>query len=172
MMHKCLFSIFALTGIAAACPDVYFIRHGEKPGDGGKGLSADGLERAQCIRDVFGAHSDYDIGYILAQRPKKNGKRARPYETVKPLAEDLGIEVDTSCDRDDPACVKEAVESYEGGGNILICWEHHRMTDLAEELGFEDAPLYPDDRYDLIWTDPYPYTRFADISSENCPGLD
>lgn len=119
-----------------------------------------------------------------------DGKRARPFQTVKPLADDLGIIVDTSCGRDDPECVSDVIENYEGGGNILVCWEHHRMTDLAEELGYEDAPFYPDDRlvycahqlhsilaylrsrYDLIWTDPFPYTRFMDIASEECPGLD
>lgn len=71
-MHKLFYALFALAGLAAACPDVYFIRHGEKPRDGGTGLSADGFERAQCIRQVFGAHSEYDIGYIIAQKPKKS----------------------------------------------------------------------------------------------------
>lgn len=74
------------------------------------------------------------------------GKRNRPYETVRPLAEDLGLKVDISCKRDDAECVKDAVDDYDGEGNILICWEHHRMTDLVEELGFDDAPHYPDDR--------------------------
>ncbi|KAJ5622637.1 hypothetical protein N7528_005869 [Penicillium herquei] len=171
-MHSILLSLLALSGLSIARPDVYFIRHGEKPRNGGIGLSDDGLERAECIRDIFGDHSDYNIGYIMAQKPKKSGKRNRPYETVKPLAEDLGIKVDISCKRDDSECVKDTIDDYEGEGNILICWEHHRMTDLVEELGYEDAPEYPDDRYDLIWTDPYPYTDITEIVSEKCPGLD
>jgi len=48
------------------------------------------------------------------------GARIRPYQTVVPLAADLGLTVDTSCDRDDPACVKKKVKNYEGKGNILI----------------------------------------------------
>lgn len=48
------------------------------------------------------------------------GKRERPYDTVLPLAGDLGLEVDTSCDRDDEDCVKEAVKNYNGSGNVLI----------------------------------------------------
>ncbi|KAJ6015160.1 hypothetical protein N7540_009751 [Penicillium herquei] len=198
-MHSILLSFLALSGLSIARPDVYFIRHGEKPNNGGIGLSDDGLERAECIRDIFGDHSDYNIGYIMAQKPKKRnesllfaswqlwniapfaaeltdvslgGKRNRPYETVKPLAEDLGIKVDISCKRDDSECVKNTIDDYDGEGNILICWEHHRMTDLVEELGYEDAPNYPDDRYDLIWTDPYPYTDITEIISEKCPGLD
>lgn len=75
-----------------------------------------------------------------------DGKRARPLDTVKPLAEDLGLKVDTSCDRDDPDCVKKVVDDYDGEGNILICWEHDTLTDILETLGVKDAPSYPDDR--------------------------
>ena len=66
------------------------------------------------------------------------------------MAEDLGLTVDTSCDRDDPECVKDAVEGYSGDGNILICWEHDALTDIVKELGDKDAPDYPDDRYAII----------------------
>lgn len=59
-----------LVHAAMAHPAIYFIRHGEKPKDGGDGLSAKGLERAQCLRQVFGAGSGYNIGLIMAQRPK------------------------------------------------------------------------------------------------------
>lgn len=43
----------------AAKRTVYLIRHGEKPADGGDGLNAQGLQRAQCLRDVFGSSSSY-----------------------------------------------------------------------------------------------------------------
>jgi hypothetical protein len=49
---------------------VYLIRQGEKPSDGGVGLSPAGSERAQCLRGVFSASSSYNIGYIMAQTPK------------------------------------------------------------------------------------------------------
>ena len=49
---------------------VYLIRHGEKPSDGGNGLSQQGEERAQCLTNVFGPNSGYDIGYIMAQAYK------------------------------------------------------------------------------------------------------
>jgi hypothetical protein len=39
---------------------------------------------------------------------------------VLPLSQDLGLPVDTSCDRDDADCVAEVVNSYTGSGNILI----------------------------------------------------
>ncbi|KAL4928175.1 putative phosphoglycerate mutase family protein [Aspergillus undulatus] len=173
-MYSQLFSVafLAVSTLVAADPTVYLIRHGEKPDDGGTGLSAEGEDRAQCVRQVFGASSEYNIGYIMAMTPKDNGKRNRPYLTVKPLADDLGLEVDTSCDRDDPECVKDAVDDYDGDQNILICWEHDALTDIIEELGADDAPEYPSDSYDLIWTDPAPYTEIISETSEQCPGLD
>ncbi|KAJ5600175.1 phosphoglycerate mutase family protein [Penicillium hetheringtonii] len=151
-----------LVHAAMAHPAIYFIRHGEKPKDGGDGLSAKGLERAQCLRQVFGAGSGYNIGLIMAQRPKPNGKRARPYQTVAPLGKDLGIAVDISCERNDYKCVKSLVENYEGDGNILKSWGGHGL----------EAPKYPDDRFDIIWTDPSPYSEITLEDSERCPGLD
>ncbi|KAI1128464.1 hypothetical protein F5Y10DRAFT_265100 [Nemania abortiva] len=167
-----LFAVFTTTVVGAAEPTVYLIRHGEKPSDGGVGLSSEGEQRAQCLRTVFGAASGYNIGYILAQTPKDDGKRERPYLTVKPLADDLGLTVDTSCDRDDEQCVQDAVDGYDGEGNILICWEHNELNNIAEELGAKDVDNYPDDSYDLIWTQPYSYGKITDVTSENCPGLD
>ncbi|KAJ2966425.1 hypothetical protein NUW58_g10666 [Xylaria curta] len=183
----------------AANPTVYLIRHGEKPPNDGTGLSPRGEQRAQCLRNVFGAASQYNIKYILAQTPKDSefslslfahdsprstrkdvhmltealdGKRARPYLTVKPLADDLGLTVDTSCDRDDEKCVQKAVDKFKGNGNILICWEHDQLNNLAEELGAKDVANYPDEAYDLIWTQPYDYKKITAMTSERCPGLD
>lgn len=61
--------ILAAASLVAAQSTVYFIRHGEKPADGSDGLSPQGEQRAQCLRDVFGASSQYNIGYIMAETP-------------------------------------------------------------------------------------------------------
>ena len=66
----------AIASLAVASPTVYLIRHGEKP-DSGNGLSAQGLERAQCLRTVFGASSEYNIGHIMAQTPKSGTSHSR-----------------------------------------------------------------------------------------------
>lgn len=161
-----------LLALASAQATVYLIRHGEKPSDGGNGLSAQGQQRAQCLVNVFGSSSQYDIGYIMAETPKSDGSRDRPYETVEPLANSLGLTVDTSCGRDDSDCVANVVENYSGSGNILICWEHGQLTDIVSALGDDDAPTYPDDSYNIIWTDPYDYSDITDYGNECCPGLD
>ncbi|KAG0352185.1 hypothetical protein BG005_008355 [Podila minutissima] len=168
-------ALIVLSTLVAAAPipkpTIYLIRHGEKPSDGGTGLSSDGKKRAQCLRKVFGPSSKYNIGYIMAQKYKADGSRARPYLTVKPLAKDLGLTVDTKCDRNDPKCVKKAVGKYKGSGNILISWQHDALTDIAETLGDKTPPKYPDDVYGQIWSDLAPYADVKTIAKENCPGL-
>lgn len=80
---------------------------------------------------------------MLTKSP--DGSRARPLDTVQPVASDLGLSVDISCDRDDQKCVADVVNNYSGSGNILICWEHDALTDIVDELGDSKAPSYPDD---------------------------
>lgn len=140
-------------------PTVFFIRHGEKPASG-DGLSTDGLQRAQCLRNVFAKNSSFHIDLIIAQRPQPgnllllastrskllttpDGSRKRPYDTVLPLSRDLGLKVDTHCERDDVACVGETVRGYTGRGNILVCWEHRTMSNITYLLGDMNPPLYP-----------------------------
>ncbi|CAG9954839.1 unnamed protein product [Clonostachys rosea f. rosea IK726] len=165
-------AILLLASLAACKPTLYMIRHGEKPDDGSVGLSPEGEQRAQCLRTVFGSSSQYNIGYVIAQEYKESGKRKRPYDSVAPVASDLGLEVDTSCDRDDSKCVKRLIKNYDGDGNILLCWQHGQMNNILEALGAEDIENYPEDRYDVIWTVPSPYDEITAETSENCPGLD
>jgi hypothetical protein len=58
-----------------AGPTIYLIRHGEKgaklpDGKDPDGLDAQGEVRANGLPDVFGAGSEYNIRYILAEHPK------------------------------------------------------------------------------------------------------
>lgn len=108
----------------------------------------------------------------MLMKYKTDGSRARPLQTVQPLAKDLGLTVDTHCDRDDSDCVADAVDGYTGRGNILICWEHDALTDIVEALGDSNPPDYPGSHFDIIWTDPSPYNTITSQTSEHCPGLD
>lgn len=56
--------------------------------------------------------------------------------------------------------------------NCRPSWEHDELNNIAEALGADDVDNYPDDAYDIIWTDPYPYSEITSETSENCPGLD
>lgn len=101
------------------------------------------------VRDAFPFWAPNYFILALADGKFPDGSRARPLETVQPLANDLGLSVDTSCDRDDQDCVADTVNDYDGPGNILICWEHDALHDIVKELGDDDAPDYPDDRFVL-----------------------
>ncbi|KAF8517029.1 putative phosphoglycerate mutase family protein [Hysterangium stoloniferum] len=151
---------------------IFLIRHGEKPADGGQGLDAEGEERAQCLTGVFGPSSTFNIGFIMAETPQSDGDRTRPLMTVTPLAEELGLTVDISCDRDDPDCVADAVAKFAATStkNILICWEHSEINNIEESLGVNNAVKYPDDAFNLIFE--VQNEQFISQTSENCPGLD
>lgn len=180
LLSLSVFTTSAHALLPVLTPTVYLIRHGEKPTNGTNGLSTLGLQRSQCVKNTFSTSSPYNIGYILAETPKSDGKRARPYLTVAPLAQSLGIKVDTSCDRDDAECLRDAVQKYRTGGgkkNVLICWEHGQLSDIVKALGGTNegtnVPEYPGDRFDLIWTDRFNYAAgVSGQKSQCCPGLD
>jgi hypothetical protein len=73
MKTASVLTLLSLLSLSAAKATVYLIRHGEKPDDG-DGLNAEGEQRAQCLRSVFGAGSGYNIGHIMAQTPQ-DGKK-------------------------------------------------------------------------------------------------
>lgn len=151
---------------------VYLIRHGEKMENHPKrpGLSERGLRRARCLRSVFGPDGRA-IDFVLAQDFKPNGKRRRPYETVKPLARALDIPLDHTCDRDDTQCIVGKIKRHadRNGENVLVVWEHARLTNIAKKLGISGL-RYPDDRYDVVFK--IRNGKVHAIYSEECNGLD
>lgn len=151
---------------------VYLIRHGEKMKSHPKrpGLSERGLRRARCLRSVFG-EDGHAIDFVLAQDFKPNGKRRRPYETVKPLARALDIPLDHTCDRDDTPCVVRKIQRHadHAGENVLVVWEHAKLTNIAKKLGINGL-RYPDNRYDVVFK--IRNGKVHAIYSEECDGLD
>ncbi|KAL9934653.1 hypothetical protein V8E36_006428 [Tilletia maclaganii] len=174
MNFRALLTALSLISVASAAVNnrIFLIRHGEKTSDNSVGLSSTGQQRAQCLRSVFGAGSGYNIGKILAQAYKSDGSRIRPYETVLPLAQDLGLQVDTSCDRDDPDCVHDAVHDFadQSGADILICWEHDELGEIGSAIG--QGFDYPSGSFDLIYEEISGDLTSNSPYSENCPGLD
>jgi hypothetical protein len=54
---------------------------------------------------------------------------------VTPLAGSIGIQINTSIDRDDAKEVAHVAKKYDGPGNVLICWEHHALAKIVKEIG-------------------------------------
>ena len=88
----------------------------------------------------------YQAHKAISDHSYTDGAEARPLETITPLAQALGLEVDTSVKRDDSAGVADVVNNYSGAGNILICWEHKQLHEIMKALGVKHAPQYPDVR--------------------------
>lgn len=86
------------------------------------------------------------------------------------------MKFNTDIEKDDVAGVARAVKAYRGGGNILICWEHHNLSGIAKAIsikefvetsGWSGKLQYPDSHFDLIWVAPAPYEEITQILSED-----
>ncbi|PHH90508.1 hypothetical protein CDD83_3472 [Cordyceps sp. RAO-2017] len=115
-------------------PSFFLIRHAEKNQDGT--ISAQGMQREQCLVKVFGRDSKYDIRHIMVQTP-------HPGE-----------------------CAGQAALRYNGPGNVLIAWEHHNLRKVSEAIGGKDVPKYPGSQFDLIYNQPSPYREVTVTSEE------
>ncbi|KAK4696257.1 hypothetical protein P7C70_g8405, partial [Phenoliferia sp. Uapishka_3] len=152
---------------------IILIRHGEKPPHSATGLSKAGKKRAQCLRKVFGKKGKHNVGLIMAESFNPNtGMRARPYQTVKPVAKDLGLKVDLSCERDDAECVRRVVKEFSKTStkDVLICWKHSELVNLQAALGGAATTPYPDDRFDVVWI--MKHQKIVSKASEKCKGID
>jgi broad specificity phosphatase PhoE len=150
------------------------IRHGEKPDDKATGAAAKGVDangvaddsslttvgwdRAHRLVDLFdpaggavrpGLARPATI-YAAGANDEGEGKRTR--ETVTPLAEKLGLTVNTAYGKGDEEKLVEHVLTQPGP--TLISWQHGEIPSMAEAFpGVSPAPPseWPDDRFDVVW---------------------
>ncbi len=159
----------------AASPTVVMvIRHAEKPEDDTKGYDAQGNEdessltevgwdRANRLVDVFdGSPATPAVDRpdaIYAAHANDLGEGQRTRETVAPLAERLGVAVDTRFGKGDEEQLVEQVAARPG--RTLISWSHSGIPRIAEAFAGatpEPPADWPDERFDVTWT----FTRTAD----------
>jgi hypothetical protein len=154
---------------------ILIVRHAEKPGESwpGQGLTADetgdkkslvlrGWQRAGSWSALFGTSlggSDYpQPAVIYAADPNAStGKEPsqRPFETVAPLGERLGLRPDTTYAlTQEPQLAAKIVGL--AGGVVLVCWEHKAIVKrlLPKIVGGQIIPGIPvkwnDDRFDVV----------------------
>lgn len=90
--------------------------------------------------------------HLFASQIGSPGASKRPRETLVPLADRLGLAVDSQFSKDDIAQLGLAVRATEGVA--LVAWEHHRIPLIVAALGCSGAgvpAMWPDDRYDVVW---------------------
>ena len=137
--------------ISATNLQVIFIRHGEKvmlpngKADPNKcGLSKEGWDRAFRIRDTFVQPSSFlkdktseNIRFYAMQQKVKSGmigSSIRPIETILPLADDLGLAIDSSFAKDEQKeCVKKILQH--DNKTVIVCWEHKAILDFYPFFG-------------------------------------
>jgi broad specificity phosphatase PhoE len=150
---------------------VMIIRHGEKPEDDStpgldergvednSSLTAVGWDRAHRLADLFDpAQGALRPGLarpttIYAAGANEDGEGQRTRETVKPLADRLGLQVNTSYGKGDEEKLIEHVLSQPGP--TLISWQHGEIPAIAEIFpsATPTPPSeWPDDRFDVVWT--------------------
>ncbi|WP_431262376.1 hypothetical protein ACQ859_19770 [Roseateles chitinivorans] len=150
---------------------IMLIRHAEKPTSDAAGvnvtgvldaqsLSVPGWRRAGALVRYFGsAGSKGDGGpircprHIVAARPTGRHPSTRPADTVRPLAEFLGLPVDERwSDQDAPEDVAAALRALDGP--VLVCWRHHGLPRLADAILQDDGipSVWPAERFDVTWS--------------------
>lgn len=148
----------ATAEVASAAPaQVIIIRHGEKPASGDN-LSPRGYQRAQALVGFF-ENNPAVLQYgtptaIYASDPGVKGTSHRMVETVTPLAESLGISIDSSFNKDDlTGLVNDILNNPNYDGKmVLICWEHTVIPEMASDFGWSSAPTTWDDSvFDRVW---------------------
>jgi hypothetical protein len=155
---------------------VMIIRHGEKPSGSTPGVDArgnrdpgsltdTGWNRAHRLVDLFSpADGRLRVGLarptaIYAAGANSGGEGARTRETVTPLADKLGIPIDTSFGKGDEKALANRVISR--SGPTLIAWQHGEIPLIAQSFpSVTPTPpaQWPDNRFDVIWT----FTKTAD----------
>jgi broad specificity phosphatase PhoE len=149
---------------------VMIIRHGEKPDGSSPGvdsarnrdknsLTEVGWNRAHRLVDLFApAQGSPRPGLarptaIYAAGANGNGEGQRTRETVQPLADDLGITVNTDFGNGDEKALVTDVTARPG--TTLISWQHGEIPAIVAAFpSVTPAPpaQWPDDRFDVVWT--------------------
>ncbi|MBV9997542.1 MAG: histidine phosphatase family protein [Verrucomicrobia bacterium] len=132
---------------------ILIMRHAEKPeAHRDPHLSPEGEERAArlvtYIPETFGIP---DFLFATQESPDSN----RPFETLKPLSDQVGIPIDqTFSDGQHKALAEELLSDPRYNGALaLVCWHHEKIPKLAAELGAIPSEVpdpWDDAVYDLV----------------------
>ena len=130
---------------------IIILRHAEKTGiDTDPGLSQAGELRAAALSiavpQYFGR-----IDHVIAAQSTEHS--VRPLRTVEPLALELGIRVQqrwkTAQYRDLATALFSEPEFEQR--QVLVCWRHKTLQQVAFALGAAEAEAWPETEYNQTW---------------------
>lgn len=124
---------------------VILVRHAEKkivpPENKDPDISAEGEKRAGELAKMFG---DAGIGAIFASQYK------RTHQTVKPLAEKLGLTVTTVEAQKTPELVKQ-IRAQKAGQVVFVAGHNNTVPEVIAALGGPQMPIIPETQYDNLF---------------------
>ncbi|SCB36163.1 hypothetical protein [Rhizobium multihospitium] len=150
---------------------IMIIRHAERPVDGGKDqgvrlegtpnenfLTVRGWQRAGALVRRFSPLVKSGVQGLIepptalyAAHPDDKHRSHRTRSTLQPLADLLGLTVNTDHGRGEEAELAKAIMGQ--NGVVLIAWEHKAIHEIVTALTQSqiNAPSWPDDRFDMIF---------------------
>ena len=90
--------------------------------------------------------------FLFASKPLRRRGSRRPFQTLVPLAERLGLKINCDFPRFDFDQMLEDVFACKGV--VTICWQREYLPDIAQLIldDRQSAPaVWPEDRYDIMW---------------------
>jgi hypothetical protein len=148
---------------------IFIIRHGEKPPGKPPAAGVDltgtkddhslvptGWQRAGALATLFGGPRAAfpEPTQLIAPKYATGGDAERTHETICPLSELLGIDIETPYPEKDESELATLVAA-DSSGVTLICWEHKRLPTIALNIptpsGTKIPAKWPDDRFDVVW---------------------
>lgn len=132
--------------------NILLIRHGEKPPSGDE-LAVPGRERAQAYVSYFqnymiqttstslSSPTPIKLNYLFATA--NSGSSDRPDMTITPLSAAIFIAISATYKNTDYKKLADDIlqKSEYDNSNILICWHHGEVLDLATALGVHPKKL-------------------------------
>ena len=127
---------------------ILIIRHAEKPATGFT-LTPEGEQRAQAYTNYFRNFTldsqPLKLNYLIAAANSENSHR--PFLTLEPLSKAIPIDIDNRFPAKDFKRLADELRSHPHGKQILICWHHGDIPQLAQALGADPAKLLPNGRW-------------------------
>jgi broad specificity phosphatase PhoE len=152
---------------------IMVIRHAEKPTgapnsepgvmpDGSQNkeaLTETGWRRANALVELFNPANGHFKSpeivkpqHLFASAPSAVDESLRPVQTITPLSQSLGVEIDESFSKEDEKALVKAAKAI--GGFVLIAWQHERIPKISGHILGDDG-RYPEkwdpSRFDLAW---------------------
>jgi phosphohistidine phosphatase SixA len=126
------------------------VRHAEKP-DSGNELSVAGQERAHAyavsLQNYVLNGTLLELDYIVATADSSQSHR--PRLTIEPLAKAMGMEINDKYQENDYQKLADHIlqNSKYDESNILICWHHGEILELAAAFGVDANTLPPESHW-------------------------